>query len=517
MSSSMSSTSFGRSQHSTPYFELDSREKIKYLNQFTISLTRQLEEGTPEETIKEKFYWLTTEVCSLERRFGAINQIQNLQSRVTILNELLTQKISIPCTDDDISPNNSASSSSTTLEDDEPASEFFAQPSTPSQSSSSSELLESTGSSLPQSHDDKMLSILRERLEASRDNPLTIYSIVWRYIKSPQNSEQKLLSLTYLQRAVDAPIERWLNCRNIKGYNPRIARLTSALHIALAYQNGCHNELRPKEIQEKIEHYYKIALERYGNGENDYLGISWYNRACLLEARIQKARERGRTPESLIKAYKTCFTAYVKSLHVNQPIERSSDVLYNIANMYYEIILLKSELKIEDATCMRFVGTAFDYCLESLHLLKVGTDRKISAYLENTISTTPQGEYEIEALLLLGHIMTQDFFIPNGSKGRTRFDGDLEQQRMCGFYAYRAALSHLKHRPNYIDVLGWAIESCTTLADKGRGKALAALLLPRVSEIRDKLSDEETHELRANLIKLGFTQGYLVRKNILPN
>lgn len=351
---------------------------------------------------------------------------------------------------------------------------------------------------------------LTSLLASHQSDPCQTFVIVAKCLDHESDLETKRITLKYLQSAIDEnPIEAW---SNTQGIHPKKARITSALHVARAYTNGELRADNQQSTDEKIERYYKIALEKYGPEDGDYLGISYYNRACLLEQRIVKARNQGVPPSELRKLYQEFCVRYDGCLRGNQPMQRTSEILYSVADMYYQIIQLSDELRMKKDGILKAVSIAFKLCLEALSIDTSSNERMLLKTLQSkTVSNTRfSEEHRIKMFILLGHLLTQDYFIP-GAHSAGYFT-DLDRERECGFWAYVIVLVNLhESRSDYKDALCWAVESCALLDNKKSGRSLASTLFGRITEISSELSIDQKEDLCEDLIKLGADSALLAK------
>ncbi len=501
------------------YSDLSLKDKLDTVYLFAIDFFNQTVEPSydREPSIDKELKWLKHEMLYLKRWFAHQDKMATIRSIVKTLethefprynsqsdNELYSYD------DDDID------TCEDTCEDKED--DMFHSP-THSHSSVSPEILSPMNqspsdyptSSSSSSSTDRLASLL----ESYRSDPSQVFVIAAKNLDNESNPETRRVALKYLQSAIDDhSIKAW-SISVAQDTHPRIARITSALYIARAYTDGELREDNQQSTDERIEHYYKIALEKYGRADGDYLGISYYNRACFLEQRIAEARNRGVPPSELRKLYQEFYKTYDGCLRGNQPIERTSEMLYSVADMYYQIIQLSDELRIKKEGVSIAVCKAFKLCLEAL-TAKCSNERTLRKTLQSLTSARmcQFDEHQIKTLILLGHLLTQDYFIPSlGREGHSAgYFTDLDRERECGFWSYFAALANLdKDRTDYLDALCWGVEACALMENKQHGRALVSNLFKRISNISDRLSTDHKEVLLEDLKKLGSNQALLAK------
>lgn len=486
----MQSSSFNTPSFSSP------RVTIADVNKTSYDLWIQVSTSSLDANIQSQFEQLKRNCQELIRNHGRILKIRLIEDRISRIQSYLPSSSSEVHLDDDTTFFPSSSESSLAFH--------------PLSSSLDDPFFE-TDPSFPVDP----LEELESTLTSLRNNPCKTFIIVDKHLKGYPSPEITKMGLKYLLEALKLPLDVWDSSNTTQLY-PRKARSLAALHIAHAYSKGELPAPNRKERLLRTKQYYDIAMEKYGPEEKDYLGISYYNYACYTQKRIDQARSRGVEAKDLAEIYRKCLNSYKKSLEGNSPIKRSPEVLYKLAYMYYQMVQLKTELGISDRSTTIFVGQAFRLCLEALSIDQNSTQRVIFRTLEkeNNLSRW-RDPSEIQALLLLGHLLTQDYFIPWKSVEEPRFE-TLEHQRECGYFAYKAAALHSSSGDaNHIDALCWAIESCTFLKNAKRGQVLAKALLPRLSTVRNLLSDEEANELKSDLEKLRCPRPLLAKLDLL--
>ncbi|MFI5344447.1 MAG: hypothetical protein ACHQUC_09530 [Chlamydiales bacterium] len=323
--------------------------------------------------------------------------------------------------------------------------------------------------------------------------------------RDPTTLEKRYKAFRAIERALEMPRDVWLAEQEDATYTLRFRSL-SALTLVRAYTQG---DLQSEKAEDKIQSLYEIALQKYGKEEGDYFGIAYYNYACWLEEQIERAENQGTPTQKLITPYSKCFMAFMRSIGGNNPTKRTPDILYQIANFHYRMVMKKDELRIKDDLISDSIKRAFNYSLQVLFSSRKLSDRILLQNLKNSHYNC--NEYTNSTLILLGHLLSQEFAILD-QNDNLRFSS-MEEQMELSYHAYRSVLNQdSPNNESYIDALSWAIEACTKLKNRERAAYLAKLLIPHISQARPYMTLEDLKGLRIDLgEKLGIRSPEIFR------